>query len=224
MNDERQQPAFRRSTKCWAALLPGKLTVVIGATGIGKTQLGLSYAAAGVAQEGQRGVLFDMTSRGDSQNHREYARRMFDWDLSTAQAEQRLDKGHVWDRSHARRDAMHLFEHAGRRVTADDMDSDAWRLWKSEQIKKLDRAIAFFYGNFIHGVRRVVIDGVEPVDEPPNRSVRTVRIRLSTGHPQGTRLARPRPLPRRLSSQRRSRHAKRVRPYEHRWHAAGDQP
>ncbi len=59
---------------------------------------------------------------------------------------------------------MHLFHDVGRRVTADDMGPDGWREWKYEQAKRLDKAITFFYGNFIHGVRRVVIDGVEPVD------------------------------------------------------------
>ncbi|MCM2372964.1 RAD55 family ATPase [Aporhodopirellula aestuarii] len=145
-------------------LLPGKLAVVLGATGIGKTQLGISFANQGAAQEGERGIFFDLTSRGDSQNHRDYAQRLFDWDLNPADATQRLAAEHVWDRSLARRDAMHLFEDAGRRVTSADMDADEWRLWKSEQIKKLDQAIAFFYGNFIHGVRRAVIDGIEPVD------------------------------------------------------------
>ena len=62
----------------------------------------------------------------------------------------------------ARRDYMHIFKQSGKRVTASDMDSDAWREWKYEQAKKLDQAIAFFYGNFVHGVRRCVIDGVEP--------------------------------------------------------------
>ncbi len=44
------------------------------------------------------------------------------------------------------------------------MDSDQWREWKYEQAKKLDQTIAFFYGNFVHGVRRCVIDGIEPTD------------------------------------------------------------
>lgn len=35
-------------------LVPGTLTVVMGATGIGKTQLGLQFADAGRKQEGQR--------------------------------------------------------------------------------------------------------------------------------------------------------------------------
>ena len=60
-------------------IIPGTLTVVMGATGIGKTQLGVSYAHAGIAQEGQSGILFDLTTRGDSQNQTEYAQRMFGW-------------------------------------------------------------------------------------------------------------------------------------------------
>jgi hypothetical protein len=44
------------------------------------------------------------------------------------------------------------------------MDADQWRQWKYEQAKQLDRTIAFFYGNFVHGVRRCVIDGIEPTD------------------------------------------------------------
>src|SRR5688572_27289304 len=72
-------------------LLPGTLTVVVGATGIGKTQLGLAYAAAGAAQEGQRGVVFDCSARGDSQSHAEYARRMFGWELRAMDAGQAVD-------------------------------------------------------------------------------------------------------------------------------------
>ena len=37
-------------------LLPGTLTVVVGATGIGKTQLGVQFADAGARQEGRRGI------------------------------------------------------------------------------------------------------------------------------------------------------------------------
>ncbi len=56
-------------------LLPGTLTVVAGATGVGKTQLGLRWAQSGQNGEGRRGVICDLTSRGDSQNHAEYASR-----------------------------------------------------------------------------------------------------------------------------------------------------
>src|SRR5271165_3686935 len=65
-------------------LLPGSLTVVVGSTGIGKTQFGLQFARAGLQQEGTSGIVFDMTARGDSQNHADYARRMFGWEPATA--------------------------------------------------------------------------------------------------------------------------------------------
>src|SRR4051812_6309802 len=72
-------------------LMPGTLTVVVGATGIGKTQLGLQFANAGQAQESQRGVIFDCSSRGDSQSHADYALRMFDWRLAALEAGQQVD-------------------------------------------------------------------------------------------------------------------------------------
>jgi len=145
-------------------LLPGTLTVVMGATGIGKTQLGLAFANQGMAQEGERGIFFDLTARGDSQNHEDYAKRMFDWNLSEQAAGQKLLLDTLWDREATRKDSLHLFQYQGRRVTASDMNSDQWREWKYEQAKKLDQTIGFFYGNFIHGVRRCVIDGIEPTD------------------------------------------------------------
>ncbi|TVS08689.1 MAG: recombinase RecA [Planctomycetaceae bacterium] len=117
-------------------LLPGTLTVVAGATGIGKTQLGLQFARAGLtAPDEQRGgVIFDVSARGDSQSHQDYARRMFDY--------------------------------RGSRVTRRDLDHDQWHRWQAELNARLGSAIAFLYGNFVQGVRRVVFDGIEPADRP----------------------------------------------------------
>jgi len=145
-------------------LLKGSLSVVVGATGIGKTQLGLAFANAGLDQEGQRGVLFDMASRGDSQNHAEYARGLFDWTLTEKPAEAAALPEHVWEIEQARFDYTHIFRQSGRRVTKSDLEPDDWKEWKVELSRKLQRAIAFFYGNFAHGVRRCVVDGVEPTD------------------------------------------------------------
>ena len=78
-------------------LLPGTLTVVAGATGVGKTQLGLRWAQSGQNGEGRRGVICDLTSRGDSQNHAEYASRMFDWDLNAYPLTTAPDFDHAWD-------------------------------------------------------------------------------------------------------------------------------
>jgi KaiC/GvpD/RAD55 family RecA-like ATPase len=154
-------------------LIPGTLTVVVGATGIGKTQLGLQFAQAGFAQETHRGVIFDCASRGDSQSHTEYARRMFDWHLATVDAERQVDLEHVFDppRSAAEGvpysgDYLHIFKYHGQRVTRRDLDWDDWRNWQAELNARLRCAIAFLYGNFIRGVRRVVVDGIEPAEKP----------------------------------------------------------
>src|SRR5579872_3536783 len=145
-------------------LLPGTLTVVLGATGIGKTQLGLQFAHQGAAQEGEPGILFDLTSRGDSQNHGEYARRLCGWNFRERSADVAVDPASVWDKARARADYLHVFDRTGRRVSVGDLEQEEWRRWKIELAQKLERSIAFFYGNFIHGVRRCVIDGVEPVE------------------------------------------------------------
>jgi KaiC/GvpD/RAD55 family RecA-like ATPase len=145
-------------------LIPGTLTVVLGATGIGKTQLGLQFAHAGKEQEGETGILFDLTSRGDAQNHAAYARRMFDWKLRVRTPDAKPSLETLWDAS-TRDDYLHIFERTGRRVTLDDLGREEWQEWRVEFMKKIDQSIAFFYSNFAHGVRRCVIDGVEPVDK-----------------------------------------------------------
>ena len=145
-------------------LIPGTLTVVMGATGIGKTQLGISFANAGKAQEGERGIIFDLTTRGDSQNQPDYARRLFDWHVRTRQLADRIDPAVVWDRAGIRSDYLHVFNRGGRRVTIGDMEPEEWQEFKADLMRRLDQTIAFFYGNFVHGVRRCVIDGVEPTE------------------------------------------------------------
>lgn len=146
-------------------LIPGTLTVVLGATGIGKTQLGIQFARAGLDQEGEAGIFFDLTSRGDSQNHAEYAKRLCDWSLSMLSPDDKPDLKRIWDKDATRHDYLHVFERSGRRVTLADLDRESWQEWRVEFMKKIDQSIAFFYGNFIHGVRRCVIDGVEPVEK-----------------------------------------------------------
>ncbi len=147
-------------------LLPGSLTAVIGSTGIGKTQFGLQFANAGLAQERRRGIVFDLCSRGDSQNHADYARRMFDWSLRSVDAERQLDFDNYFAATGPCGDYLHVFDQHGRRVTRSDLDFEAWRQWQAELARRLNASIAFFYDNFVHGARRVVVDGIEPVERP----------------------------------------------------------
>jgi KaiC/GvpD/RAD55 family RecA-like ATPase len=145
-------------------LIPGTLTVVVGATGIGKTQLGLQFADAGRVQEGRCGVIFDCSSRGDSQSHAEYSLRMFDWRLTPMDAGRQIDTEAFFASPVS--DYLHIFDYHGRRVTRRDLDWDDWQNWQAELNARLRTAIAFLYGNFVRGVRRVVIDGLEPADRP----------------------------------------------------------
>jgi len=149
-------------------LLPGTLTVVVGATGIGKTQLGLQFARAGLEpeSEGRSGVIFDVSARGDSQSHVQYAKSIFEWDLSCVAGQERMDLSGFFDDERTDGDYLHVFDYSGRRVTKQDLDWDEWRNWQVELNAKLQSAIAFLYGNFVRGARRVVFDGIEPADRP----------------------------------------------------------
>ena len=46
------------------------------------------------------------------------------------------------------------------------MEFEAWHDWQAELSRRLSATIAFFYGNFVQGACRAVVDGIEPVDRP----------------------------------------------------------
>jgi KaiC/GvpD/RAD55 family RecA-like ATPase len=141
-------------------LQPGSLTVVRGATGVGKTQLGLAFLNAGLALEGQRGIVMDLASRGDSQQHLEYARRLFDWELHGGEVP--LD--HCFGNGFERVDYYTSFQYSGQRVVRDNMTEEEWRAWKRILNERLQSVVGHLYYHFVHGVRRLVVDGIEPFD------------------------------------------------------------
>ncbi len=143
-------------------LLPGTLTVIAGATGVGKTQLGLTWANHGLAADNRRGVICDLTSRGDAQNHAGYAASLFDWAMVEYPSERTVDLDGIWDSARLFGDYFHPFAKAGRRVTRRDLDPDDWHAWKSDLARVLRKSVEFFYGQFVRGTRRVVVDGIEP--------------------------------------------------------------
>ncbi len=145
-------------------LLPGTLTVLAGTTGIGKTQLGLRWANAGLADEGRRGILCDLTSRGDSQNHAEYASRLFDWNLSDYPLSMTPDFSHAWDFHRTIGDYFHPIDRRGRRVTRGDVESEQWHEWKTDLARIFRCSVGFFYQHLARGSRRVVFDGLEPAE------------------------------------------------------------
>ncbi len=145
-------------------LLPGTLTVLAGTTGIGKTQLGLKWADTGRLVEGQRGILCDLTSRGDPQNHADYAHRLFGWDLTDYPLSLTPDFSHAWDATRPIGDYFHPIDRAGRRVTRTDLESEEWHVWKTDLARIFRCSVGFFYQHLARGTRRIVFDGLEPTD------------------------------------------------------------
>jgi KaiC/GvpD/RAD55 family RecA-like ATPase len=145
-------------------LRPGTITVIAGATGAGKTQLGLAWAERGTVDDPAPGVVIDLTSRGDSQNHEAYhtahhGRALGEFDLGN-----RLDPSSLWDRSLFPGRLLRPFALVGRRVTRPDLDAEAWHAWKCDLARVLRGSAAFLYTHFVRGARRIVIDGLEPTD------------------------------------------------------------
>ena len=149
-------------------LIPGTTTAIVGASGVGKTQFALHFLNAGLAAEGRRGCNLDLTSRGDSQNHAQYASSIFNWKIKDYDPNEVFDPEEFFRKLDANEDVagdyLQAFPYTGRRVTRRDLDEDQWRDWKIDLTRRLDSTIAYLYGNFAQGVRRVVVDGVEPVE------------------------------------------------------------
>ncbi len=150
-------------------LLAGTTTAIVGSSGAGKTQFSLQFLNAGLsAEEARRGVILDLTARGDSQNHSQYAQSLFNWEITEQDPNQTFDPHKFFESFESGQrysaDYFQAFPYSGRRVTKRDLDEDEWREWKYDLTRRLDATIAFLYTNFSQGARRLVIDGIEPVD------------------------------------------------------------
>lgn len=150
-------------------LLPGTLAVVYGATGIGKTHLGLAFAAHGRRADGRPGLVFDMNARGDSQQHHEYARRLHGWELGrwTHTVTPMAAPGPPADQMQAFYcDALpwvgKLRDYQV--ATPDGLEFD-WN-WKAVYNRAGYTVRPFVYFHLGAGSRRIVVDGIEPMDVP----------------------------------------------------------
>lgn len=143
-------------------LAAGTLTVIAGATGAGKSQLGLVWGAAGAKSEGRRGIVCDLTSRGDAQNHQAYALRLGDWRLKEFPLADGLLFDQAWAPNPDLGDYLRPVDRPGRRVTKADLSADEWHEWQSDLARILRASAGFFYQHFAHGRRRVIFDGLEP--------------------------------------------------------------
>jgi KaiC/GvpD/RAD55 family RecA-like ATPase len=150
-------------------LLPGTLTVVYGATGIGKTHLGLGFGHHGVRADGAAGIVFDMNVRGDSQQHHAYAARLHQWDLKRW-THSVLPMAHPYPPA----EQMQAFYSDAlpwvgklrdyQVATSDGLEFD-WN-WKAQYNQALYTVRPFVYFHLGAGSRRIVVDGIEPMDVP----------------------------------------------------------
>ncbi|MFN3191055.1 MAG: RAD55 family ATPase [Aureliella sp.] len=146
-------------------LIPGTLTMIIGATGVGKTQLAMHFlhnTQAGLHPVGINGAIIDLSSRGDSQNHDGYSQRMFQSELSLADPS-REAKYNVFG-PEPPEDVLPFLGYGGRRVLRSQMDVDQWHSWQSELNRRMPMLFRYVYSHLVHGTRRFVIDGIEPQD------------------------------------------------------------
>lgn len=148
-------------------LLPGTLTVVLGATGVGKSQLGIQFANAplleglpsqlGDSQNSEAsGVIVDFCSRGDSQGHDSYSQRMFSEQLtsiSPAEVSASVNLPRI----------LKAFPRIGTKLRRSEMEPHEWDERQAELNRNLSGTIGFLYRHFCSGVKRVVFDGFEPI-------------------------------------------------------------
>jgi len=150
-------------------LLAGTLAVIYGATGIGKTHMGLAFCAHGAQADRARGIVFDMNARGDSQQHHAYAARLYDWDLRR------------WTHSvlpmaepYPPTEQMQAFYCDALPWVGKlrDYQVPAWEglefdwNWKAQYNQALYTVRPFVYFHLAAGTRRIVVDGIEPMDVP----------------------------------------------------------
>ncbi|MCA9192932.1 MAG: recombinase RecA [Planctomycetales bacterium] len=150
-------------------LLPGSLTMIVGATGIGKTQLGLHFLHAGLEAGEPSTAIIDLSSRGDSQNHQGYCSDLFERQLSVASLDELLES-HFSSASYSPETLPHtvlkFLGYSGHRVLRSQLDVDQWHAWQSELNRRMPVLFRFVYQHLMHGTRRFVVDGIEPIDDP----------------------------------------------------------
>ena len=146
-------------------LLPGTLTVVVGATGVGKTQLGLHWLHHGQSAGERNGAIIDLSSRGDLQSHQDYAERMFQWKLQSEELRIRAPQ-EIFSSEHRPETLLPFLGYEGKRVLRSQMDAEDWDAWQSELNRRLPILEQFVYRHLVHGCRRFLVDGIEPQEHP----------------------------------------------------------
>ena len=135
--------------------------MLIGATGVGKTQLGIRFLQSGTDAEGSFGAVVDLSSRGDSQNHSGYADRLVGRPLSITQPDDDLPLL----ATERPADILAFLGYSGRRVMRSQLDVDQWHAWQSDLNRRMPQLYRYIYGHLTLGTKRFLVDGIEPLED-----------------------------------------------------------
>jgi len=131
-------------------LIPGKKVVVYGATGVGKSILGVTLVHAGIKSEGHPGMLIDISTGVDEQSQLQYASDMMGWSMGD------------WEKV--------------RKSTAPEALSDfAFRRMKLEDYHIGKEGLVYddFLRHHLPQTQRLIIDGSEPYETAKGAQVIT---------------------------------------------------
>jgi hypothetical protein len=112
-----------------------------------------------------------MTARGDSQRHAEYTKRLFNWELRTWDHAVRPGQENPFPPASAV-GAMrycHELDYGGRLAEYQTVKPEGREFrwdWLAAHSRRWKRILPFFYFQFAQGVRRVIVDGVDPTKAP----------------------------------------------------------
>jgi KaiC/GvpD/RAD55 family RecA-like ATPase len=142
---------------------PGSLAIIAGATGAGKSLLALQWAQAA----GQPpGVLFDLSARGDTQQHDSYARQRHNWATEIENLDASLlNPDSIWQRPSGCI-SMPFRQSSASQVIRDQVDDLAWDALQADRSRLAQKTALYLYSHLIRGVTRFVVDGVEPANLP----------------------------------------------------------
>jgi hypothetical protein len=150
-------------------VLPGTMVLIRGARGAGKTKLALGFAARGHDEEGRRGLVLDLSLKGDEQRHRPYAKVQSGWSLGPWDLDRpKILKKWPSERTVAARGYFHM---AASDYEVESVDRDRLTFEEFEALNhRFDYRMAllepFLFFHRYYGARRIIVDGLEPTGDP----------------------------------------------------------
>ena len=142
-------------------LFAGRLTVIAGPAGVGTRNLGVSFCGK------QRGIILDFSPDPDLFDYADVAMRQHGWKPRRFCPPEPFNPDFIWKRQGVRSDLFHIYQcldeaDRPKRVPTEDQYAGLC----DKVTGRRNRIAAFLYANFIRGVNRLVIDGIESTASP----------------------------------------------------------